>query len=126
MSTTFLRLALASALLAACAGTDSYDESWGAEEIPAGKADGLLDSAEQLEGIGYFDALEGGGVAVVEWGDRFDEARTSDSVEVRLEIEGDELRAIRISAAGERGRAVVAKWAEAARRIDGITFEAEE
>ncbi|MDX2091144.1 MAG: hypothetical protein SFX73_25010 [Kofleriaceae bacterium] len=43
------KIALASALLAACAGEPAYDESWSSDEIPTGKADGLLDAAEKLD-----------------------------------------------------------------------------
>jgi hypothetical protein len=32
-------------LVAACAGSDSYDEAWGQDELATGKADGLLDTA---------------------------------------------------------------------------------
>jgi hypothetical protein len=54
-----LRVALTTALVAACASEEAYDEAWGSDEIPAGKADGLLDSAEKLDfnevGTGYVE-----------------------------------------------------------------------
>lgn len=58
--TPLVRCALTSLLVAACAGDGaSYDEGWGADEIPSGKADGLLDSAQKLEfgevGTGYVE-----------------------------------------------------------------------
>jgi hypothetical protein len=56
-----LRLALvslAATTLLAC-GEQPYDESWGNDEIPTGKADGLLDGAEVLDfgevGTGYVE-----------------------------------------------------------------------
>ncbi len=82
-----------------------------------------LDRADQLEDIGYFDALEGGGIAVVEWGDRFADARPADVVEVRLEIEGDEARVLRVAARGDRGDALACAWGLSARTVRGVSVE---
>jgi tRNA threonylcarbamoyladenosine biosynthesis protein TsaE len=82
-----------------------------------------LDRADQLEEIGYFDALEGGGIAVVEWGDRFAEARPAEFVDVSLGIEGDELRVLCVLGHGPRGEALAADWAHEARRLEGVDLE---
>ena len=44
------------------------------------------------------------GLAVVEWGDRFAEAQPAERVEARLDIEGDELRAIEVTGRGPSRR----------------------
>jgi tRNA threonylcarbamoyladenosine biosynthesis protein TsaE len=82
-----------------------------------------LERADELEGIGYFDALEGGGVAVVEWGDRFPEARPADVVDVTLAIEGDELRALTVHGQGGRGEVLATEWVELARGLEGVVVE---
>lgn len=82
-----------------------------------------LDRADQLEEIGYFDALEGGGIAVVEWGDRFADARPADAVDVRLEIEGDEARVLSVEAQGERGHALARAWGRSARGVPGVNVQ---
>ncbi len=82
-----------------------------------------LERADELEGIGYFDALEGGGVAVVEWGDRFPESRPADLVDVTLEIEGDDLRALTVRGHGGRGEVLAAEWGSLAHGIQGAVVE---
>jgi hypothetical protein len=53
-------LVLATSLAAACASSSTpYDDAWGAEDIPTGKSDGLLDGAQVLTfdqvGSGFVD-----------------------------------------------------------------------
>jgi hypothetical protein len=52
-------LALTTILLAACGAGEGYDEDWGTDDIPTGKADGLLDGAPILTfatvGRGYVE-----------------------------------------------------------------------
>jgi hypothetical protein len=52
-------LLVTSCVLACQDPTEPYDDAWGADEIPSGKADGLLDSAQQLAfdevGTGFVD-----------------------------------------------------------------------
>lgn len=79
-----------------------------------------LEHAEELEDLDYFGTLEGDGVAVVEWGDRFIEALPLDGISVTLHIEGDEERRIELSPLGARGSELARAWAEAARGIPGV------
>jgi tRNA threonylcarbamoyladenosine biosynthesis protein TsaE len=81
-----------------------------------------LDAAEQLEGIGYFDAIEADGAAVVEWGDRFAEAIPAEHLLVTLHVEDDTTRRYDVRAAGERGRALAGSWIRACEGIDGLEF----
>ncbi len=82
-----------------------------------------LDTADQLEEIGYSDAIEGEGVAAVEWGDRFPEARPAEAVEIGLHIAGDEERRIEVVGNGPRGRELVAALAQRIAGIEGATME---
>lgn len=78
-----------------------------------------LDEAGQLEDLDYFATLEAGGVSVVEWGDRFEEAAPADGLSVTILIEGDEQRRLDIAALGTRGEALASRWAEACSRVEG-------
>ncbi len=73
-----------------------------------------LERAEQLEDLDYFAILEGDGVAVVEWGDRFPEAVPSDGLDIALRIAGDTERVIEVRSLGVRGRELARAWAGAA------------
>jgi tRNA threonylcarbamoyladenosine biosynthesis protein TsaE len=76
-----------------------------------------LEEAGQLEDIDYFGTLEGDGVAIVEWGDRFVEAQPADGLSVVLRIEGDEERAIEVSALGPRGSELAEAWGRACGQV---------
>jgi tRNA threonylcarbamoyladenosine biosynthesis protein TsaE len=69
-----------------------------------------LESARELEEIGLGDYLEGGGVAVVEWFDRFPDWRPPDRIDLELEITGDESRRIRATATGPAAEARLRQW----------------
>ena len=69
-----------------------------------------LESARELEEIGLGDYLEGGGVAVVEWFDRFPDWQPPDRIELELEITGEESRRIRASATGPSAQARLQEW----------------
>ena len=58
-----------------------------------------LESASELDSIGLDEALEGQGVVVIEWGERFPQALPADRLELRLEEEG-EGRRISVNATG--------------------------
>lgn len=79
-----------------------------------------LDDAGQLEGIGYFDALDAGGVSVVEWGDRFPDAAPDEHLAVSLHIVGDEERALDLLGRGERGEALAREWVQACEGLNGV------
>jgi len=72
-----------------------------------------LERAADLEDIDYFATLEADGVSVVEWGDRFAEARPEQGLSVAIRITGDAERRIEVEPMGERGRALASAWAAA-------------
>jgi tRNA threonylcarbamoyladenosine biosynthesis protein TsaE len=57
---------------------------------------------DDLETVSWREALFGSGVAVVEWPERLGKALPEERLDVHLEIVGEEARAIRIHARGER------------------------
>jgi tRNA threonylcarbamoyladenosine biosynthesis protein TsaE len=59
-------------------------------------------SLDDLETVPWREALFGKGVAVVEWPERLGEALPEERLDIYLEIAGEEERAIRIHARGER------------------------
>jgi tRNA threonylcarbamoyladenosine biosynthesis protein TsaE len=69
-----------------------------------------LEEARELEEIGLVDYLEGGGVAVVEWFDRFPALRPPDRIDVNIEITGDESRRITAAATGPRSQQRLEAW----------------
>lgn len=81
-----------------------------------------LDSAGQLEDLDYFATLEGDGVVVVEWGDRFVEARPADGLDVEITISGDEERRILVKALGPRGTTLAREWRHAVVGLDGVSL----
>jgi len=72
-----------------------------------------LAHATELEDIDYYATLEADGVSVVEWGDRFDEARPANGLSVVILISGDEERRVEVEPIGERGIALSNAWAAA-------------
>jgi tRNA threonylcarbamoyladenosine biosynthesis protein TsaE len=72
-----------------------------------------LEKESELEEIGLRDYLEGGGVAVVEWFDRFPDLRPPDRIELRLEITGEESRRIHAEATGPASLARLDAWEKA-------------
>lgn len=79
-----------------------------------------LDTAAQLEDIDYWGTLEAGGVTVVEWGDRFAEARPDQCLIVEIDIGGDEERRFTLAAEGERGIALRDGWIAACASVAGV------
>lgn len=79
-----------------------------------------LDRAEQLEDLDYFATLEGDGVSVVEWGDRFPDAAPLDGIAAELLIEDDTVRTIELKVLGDRGTVLAARWSAACDLIDGV------
>ena len=83
-----------------------------------------LERAEQLEDIDYFGTLEAGGVAAVEWGDRFPEAAPDDHLGIRLHILGDDERLLDIDGVGPRSSSLAEELARDAATIPGVRIEA--
>lgn len=79
-----------------------------------------LNDAEELVDLDYYATVEGDGVAVVEWGDRFAEAAPADGVTVEIHIIGDDERRLDVAALGTRGRELATAWAEACALVPGV------
>ena len=69
-----------------------------------------LEEARELEEIGLVDYLEGGGVAVVEWFDRFPDFRPPDRIDINIEITGDESRRLTATATGPEAQKRLEAW----------------
>lgn len=55
-----------------------------------------LESARELDHIGFEDYFARGGVVVVEWADRFPEALPAERLDIRVEIVGDDVRRLHV------------------------------
>lgn len=66
-----------------------------------------LESADDLDDIDYYAIIEGDGVSLVEWGDKFEEAAPDDYVLLDFAVRPDGSRAIAAAAVGPRSRALV-------------------
>ncbi len=67
-----------------------------------------LETAAQLEDIDLWGVLEGGVVALIEWGDRFADELPPDRLTVSLAIVDDEARVISLEPSGPRSVALAA------------------
>jgi len=84
-----------------------------------------LETAAQLDDLDYWGTLEADGVSVVEWGDRFAEAVPADCVVVRIQITGDDTRALEVEARGARGESLASRWVDACEALPGVRVESE-
>ncbi len=62
-----------------------------------------LEREDQLVDIDFWGVLEGGGVSVVEWGDRFPDALPPGRLDIELRMEGETERRVSVVGRGERG-----------------------
>ena len=69
-----------------------------------------LEDAAALEAIGFSEYLARGGVAVVEWFDRFPDEQPADRLEVRIEVTGARTRRIHATAFGATAALRLARW----------------
>ena len=69
-----------------------------------------LEEASELEDIGYFDLIEGGGVSFIEWGERFPEELPAGYLEVSLTAGMDGTRTVAARAFGKRSRELLEQW----------------
>jgi len=72
-----------------------------------------LEEEEELEDTGYYDALDAGGVCIIEWGDRFPDALPEDYLAIDITADTSELRTLRAWAVGDCA-GVLQAWAQAA------------
>ncbi|MEE2703347.1 MAG: tRNA (adenosine(37)-N6)-threonylcarbamoyltransferase complex ATPase subunit type 1 TsaE [Myxococcota bacterium] len=63
-----------------------------------------VESYRRLEDAGFDDLLDGRGVVVVEWPERFPQALPSGPLLIELEFVGESSRRIRLSASGGRAK----------------------
>lgn len=73
-----------------------------------------LESEAQLEDVDFFETLEAGGVALIEWGERFPGALPPDHLGVTLCITGDSERELTLSSGGPRSDEIARAWLAAA------------
>lgn len=71
-----------------------------------------LETASELDDVGFLDMLEPGGIVAVEWGDRLPEALPRDRLELRVERETgvEESRSFSASATGRGSQRVLDAW----------------
>jgi tRNA threonylcarbamoyladenosine biosynthesis protein TsaE len=71
-----------------------------------------LDDARQLVDIDFYETLEAGGLAVIEWADRFPRELPDDRLDVFIEITADTGRVIHVSGTGPRSSELARAWSE--------------
>lgn len=73
-----------------------------------------LDGADQLEGVGYFEAIDGDddGVTFVEWGGKFPNDLPCDYLELFITVDSEGERRVRAHAYGVRARELLFVWAK--------------
>jgi len=72
-----------------------------------------LERAEELEAVGFRDAISPGNAVAVEWADRFPASLPADRLVIRLErvaASAPEARRLRVTARGERSRVLLSNW----------------
>lgn len=72
-----------------------------------------LEHEEELIDIDFFETLEGDGVSMVEWGDRFPHALPPEHLRVEIHRLGGDDRAFDLCPVGERGAALADAWLSA-------------
>ena len=72
-----------------------------------------LDDADQLEGVGYYEAIDGDsdGVTFVEWGGKFPNDLPCDYLEVSITVDSQGERKVRVHSFGVRARQLLYVWA---------------
>lgn len=69
-----------------------------------------LDDIAELDDIGFYELLEGDGVSLVEWGEKFLEAFDDAYVWVNIALADDGSRVISIEPSGQRAHDLVHNW----------------
>lgn len=73
-----------------------------------------LESAEDLNDIGYWEVLEAGGVSFIEWGDKFPNEMPDDYLEVAITSGTDGVRSIKAQPHSIRALELCACWGQVA------------
>jgi tRNA threonylcarbamoyladenosine biosynthesis protein TsaE len=68
-----------------------------------------IERAAELAEIGFDELIGGTGVIAVEWSDRF-AVLPADSLEIRMDILGEDRRTLSASGGGPRSRGLLADW----------------
>jgi len=76
-----------------------------------------LECEDDLEDIGFYETLEGDGVSMIEWGDRFPHALPDDHLLVAIERTGEDTRRICLDPSGPRSIALARAWIDALRDV---------
>lgn len=71
-----------------------------------------LESAEELDDIGYWEMLESGGASFIEWGEKFPESMPEDYLEVRMTVNEDGTRIIQVLPYGFRSESLLSAWTQ--------------
>ncbi len=72
-----------------------------------------IEKESELRGLGLEEMLEGSGVTVIEWFDRFPQIWPEARLDVHIEYGDQEKRTLRASGVGNRGEAVMSEWRKA-------------
>lgn len=72
-----------------------------------------LDSLEELWAAGWEDYLDGRGLLLIEWGERFPQALPDDYLQITLRVAGPSTRQLSTTASGPRSREIEEAWADA-------------
>lgn len=72
-----------------------------------------LDSEDQLEDIGFYELVEGDGVSLVEWGERFPDAFPDDCLHIFIIAPEEGRRVVAVESTGSRSDEIAHCWAQA-------------
>ena len=71
-----------------------------------------LESAEDLEDIGFYETIDADGASFLEWGEKFPEALPYSYLRIWIEANPDGTRTVRAHSFGERSRQLLFLWAK--------------
>lgn len=75
-----------------------------------------IESADDLEDIGFFDIIESGGVSCIEWGAAYTDLLANSFMDVFIKVQDDGRRRLTLRAIGTRARSLLTVWAHS----DGV------
>lgn len=74
-----------------------------------------IESLEELEDIGFYEIIEGEGPSLIEWGEKFPEALPYTYLEIKITVDEDATRLIKVHSYGDRARELLFVWASDSR-----------